>query len=232
VAYSQHVSELRKIVLRTFYLFAVVYFITVYFFPQIYSFILRATGAPKNSVYVFGVSDIIGFYFTAPAVIAFLLVLPFALLMFYSWAQDALLPEERRFIGTYAKISAILFLIGVLISFPIVPRLLWLASFFANALHVKIIFSAREVFNIWLSMAVALGIVFQFPIVLSFLLRVGLVSKDQLRSFRRLAYPLFYIVAAVITPGDLLVTDLILFVVFTVLYEASILLTPTQNDNA
>ena len=149
--------------------------------------------------------------------------------MFYSWAQDALLPEERRFVGTYAKISAILFLVGVLISFPIVPRLLWLASFFANALHVKIIFSAREVFNIWLSMAVALGIVFQFPIVISFLLRVGLVSKDQLRSFRRLAYPIFYVVAAVITPGDLLVTDLILFVVFVALYEASILFTSSKR---
>ncbi len=230
--YSTYLHDLRQIILRSVYVFVASYFVFTYFFPKIFSRILSATGLGPNSVFSFGVGSVIGFYFTAPAVLAFLFTLPIFLIMFYSWVQDALLPEEKAFVARYAKVSVVLFVIGVLISVPIVPRLISLAEYLASSLHVRLIITAQEVFNIWLSMALALGIVFQFPILLSFLIRTGIVTKRRLREIRRYVYPVFYVFAAVITPGDLLVTDVILFAIFVALYETSIALTPSPHRNA
>ncbi len=230
--YSAYLHDLRQILLRSTYIFVASYFAFTYFFPKIFSWILSATGLGPNSVFSFGVGSVIGFYFTAPAVLAFLFTLPIFLIMLYSWVQDALLPEEKAFVAKYAKVSVVLFVIGVLVSVPIVPRLISLAMYLASSLHVRLIITAQEVFSIWLSMALALGVIFQFPILLSFLIRAGIVTKHKLREVRRYVYPIFYVFAAIITPGDLLVTDVILFLIFVALYEASIALTPPPDRKA
>lgn len=203
-------------------IYVVTYIVSLLFFPHIYRFIVSSVGATISDVYAFGIGDIIGFYFTAPAVVAILIAFPVISILFYQWVKDALFPQEKSFIVKYAQISALFFLFGVVLSFFLVPRLVDLSAYFGRLLGVTIIYSAREIFNIWLALAVVLGIVFQFPILISLLIRAGIVSKEALRAARLYLYPLFYLVSAVITPGDLLVTDLLLLLIFVVLYEGSI----------
>lgn len=215
-------DEFRRLLITAFTIYVVTYFLALLFFPKVYRFIVSSVGATVSDVYAFGIGDVIGFYFTAPAIVALLISFPIVAILFYGWVRDALFPEEKAFIVKYAQISALFFLFGFVLSFFLIPRLVDLSLYFGNLLGITVMYSAREIFNIWLALAVILGIVFQFPILLSFLIRAGIVSKDALRSARIYVYPLFYIVSAVITPGDLLVTDVILLFLFVVLYEGSI----------
>jgi len=224
VAVSEHFLSLRRILLRSFIVFLVLYLLLLHMFPRFFSYIVDLSGAQNHDVVFFGISDVLGFYFTAPALVAALLTLPVFLLLFYSWARDALFPEERKKIANLATISAVLFLVGVLISIPLFPRILELSYFFSGALGAKLLLSAPELFNLWLSLAVLLGLVFEFPVLLYFLVRSGIVSPELLKKYRSYAYLLFYVLAAVITPGDLLVTDVLLFTIFVLLYEGSLLL--------
>lgn len=225
----EHLNELRRLIVKSVAIYAFTYVLLLFLFPKIYNLILSASGAKDVQVYFFGVGDALGFYFTAPAVIGLLLVFPVVATMFYKWVEDALFPKERLVILRYARLSSIVFLLGVFMSFFLLPRVVGLSQYIGNVLGVSVLFSAREIFSIWLSMAVLLGLVFQFPLILSLLVRTGIVSKEVLFSVRAYAYLFFYVLSALITPGDLIVADIFLLALFIFLYELSIRLTPQKK---
>jgi sec-independent protein translocase protein TatC len=68
----------------------------------------------------------------------------------------------------------------------------------------------------------AFGIVFQLPVVLTLLARIGIVSSDALKKGRRYAIVLAFVAAAVLTPPDV-ISQVALAIPTIVLYEASIL---------
>jgi sec-independent protein translocase protein TatC len=84
--------------------------------------------------------------------------------------------------------------------------------------------SANEYFGFVTALVLAMGAVFELPILVLLLSALGLVNPKLLSKFRRHAMVGSFVVAAFITPGDLFVTNVVLTVMLYALYELSIIL--------
>ena len=84
--------------------------------------------------------------------------------------------------------------------------------------------SANEYFGFVTALVLAMGAVFELPILVLLLSAMGLVSPKFLSKYRRHAMVGSFVVAAFITPGDLFVTNMVLTVMLYMLYEVSIML--------
>ena len=147
---------------------------------------------------------------------------PFILYELFRFISPALYENERRYSVQVAGIIYVLFILGVLMSyfvlFPISFRFLGTYSV-----------SARVVSNITLdsyvttfvSLTLVMGVVFQLPVTAFFLGKLGVVSSEVLLRYRKHAFVVIMMVAAVITPPDLMTLILVTIPLY-MLYEVSI----------
>lgn len=80
------------------------------------------------------------------------------------------------------------------------------------------------------STSLATGLVFELPIVIYFLSRIGLVTPKFLRDYRRYAYVIILIIAAIVTPPDV-ISQMIVTIPLVILYEISIFISKIVNKN-
>ena len=120
--------------------------------------------------------------------------------------------------------AVLLFVAGVALAyFFVLPMTLkFLMNFQVESMEPMI--TASEYFGLVTMLALAMGAVFELPILILGLAAMGLVTPQFLSKFRKYAFVLSYVVAAFITPGDLLITTFALTVPLYLLYELSVLL--------
>ena len=83
-------------------------------------------------------------------------------------------------------------------------------------------YNLKDYINLVVMMLLMFGLAFQLPIVVAALLKVGIVEAEQLRAGRRYVYFGLLIVAAAITPGDVITATIALLLPLIILYEAGI----------
>lgn len=147
---------------------------------------------------------------------------PYILYELFRFISPALYENERKYSVQVAGIIYVLFLLGVLMSyfvlFPISFRFLGTYSV-----------SARVVSNITLdsyvstfvSLTLVMGLVFQLPVIAFFLGKLEFVTSDMLSHYRKHAFIVIMLVAAIITPPDLMTLILVTIPLY-LLYEISI----------
>ena len=148
--------------------------------------------------------DIFSLHVKVTMVAAIFVSAPLVLTQAWMFISPGLYPHERRYAIPFVLFASLLFLcggaFGYFIAFPTAVAYLldWIV-----ASHLTPIIDAGEYFNLFFTLIVALGIVFQIPAVILVLSRMGLVTAGLLA--RKLKYAIFgsVVVAAVITPtGD------------------------------
>ncbi len=142
----------------------------------------------------------------------------------WSFLSPALHPHEKRVIIPVLIGAVGLFLIGctlaVLWVLPITLELL--GGIGGGSLQQMV--SASEYFSFAVALTLAFGAVFELPILILALTALGLVTPRMLANYRRHSFVGMLILAAVITPGDMIISTLMLFVPLYGLYELSIVL--------
>jgi sec-independent protein translocase protein TatC len=144
-----------------------------------------------------------------------------------------LYPNEKKLVNWYLPFSLLLFIAGVC-----------LCEFFAmaQAVHAMLWFNewlgvdADLRLNEWLSFAIMMpvvfGLAFQTPLVMTFLHRVGIVTTQNFRQYRRIAWFALVILAALLAPAPDAYSLLLLWVPMVALYEFGILLCVWQGEQA
>ena len=129
------------------------------------------------------------------------LALPVILYQLWAFLSPALYAHEKRVAIPVFIAGTVLFVAGVALSFfVILPLTLrFLTEFQASGLDAMI--TARDYFGFAIGMSLALGVVFELPIVILGLTAVGLVTPGMLNRFRRHAVVLCLVGSAFITPG-------------------------------
>jgi sec-independent protein translocase protein TatC len=160
---------------------------------------------------------------TVSAYAALLLSLPLILYQVYAFVLPAFSPGERRIVLPLLLMVPFLLVAGVAFGyFVILPAALkFLLNFNESEFNIQI--RAREYYSFAAMTLAALGILFQIPVVIVALTRLGITNPRQLRRLRRHAVVVIAIVAMLL-PGTDPVTMLIAMVPLLVLYELSILL--------
>jgi len=157
------------------------------------------------------------------AIIAgFIIAFPYVVYQFWSFIKPALYENERKYASGAVAIMSGLFLIGVLFGYYlIVPFSLdWLGGYSISKEVVNQINILSYISSVT-SIVIAGGVAFELPVVVYFLSKVGLLSPKFLRKYRRHSYVILLIIAAIITPPDVL-SQMIVSIPLILLFEISI----------
>ena len=152
---------------------------------------------------------------------AFLLALPVVLYQAWAFVAPGLYTHEKRLVMPLVISSTLLFFVGVAFCYFFVFGQVFK---FIQSFAPKSITAAPDIeayLSFVLTMFIAFGAAFEVPVIVMVLARMGLVSIEKLKAFRSYFIVLAFIVAAVITPPDV-VSQLALAVPMCLLYEVGI----------
>ncbi|WP_170759663.1 twin-arginine translocase subunit TatC [Ruegeria lacuscaerulensis] len=169
----------------------------------------------------------------------FILAFPYIGMQMWRFVAPGLYRSEKNAFLPFMLASPFMFLLGASFAFYVVTPLAY--DFFlgfqqfgaegeavvdgATAAPLSVVFqgSAQEYLNLTIKFIVAFGLCFQLPVLLTLMGKAGLVSAEGLGAVRKYAVVGILVLAALVTPPDV-ITQVILFVVVYGLYEISIFL--------
>jgi len=151
-----------------------------------------------------------------------MLSLPFVLFQVWSFIQRGLLPKEKRFVFAITLASALLFYTGAFFCyFLILPMGITFLLAYGSDLLVPMITISRYL-SFVLSLIFAFGMIFEVPLAVGFLVKIGLLRSVDLRRQRKAAIVVMFILAAALTPGPDVFSQLLMAAPLLVLYEIGI----------
>jgi sec-independent protein translocase protein TatC len=164
---------------------------------------------------------------TASFSIGIVIALPVILYQVWAFLAPALYKHEKRVVLPVIFGAILLFASGVALSFYVVLPLAisWLMGIAANTDALEPMITYREYFSFAVNMSLAFGLCFELPIVILLLATLGIVTPVFLRKYRRHALVLCVAAGALLSPGDLVWTTLLLAAPLYLLYELSVVLT-------
>jgi sec-independent protein translocase protein TatC len=149
--------------------------------------------------------------------------MPVILFEVWRFVTPGLTPRERRFVWPVILAALLLFVLGVVIGYVIIPyALTFLLSFGGDTLSPLL--TVDEYIGFVTTMLLAFGLILEFPIVLIGLARVGVLNHRRLARQRRWAILAIVVLAIVLTPGGDPISPLILSGVMFLLFEGSLLI--------
>ena len=185
---------------------------------------LLLTPLPDNEVVFLTVGGGFFVYLRVALVFGLLLALPVVLYQVWAFVAPGLLPEERRAALPWIPMTVVFFLLGALVAWITLPYAVDFLLGFQIEGSLTALPSAEAYFSFVTIMFLLFGLVMQFPIVLIFLERLGILKVDQLRSMRRYVLLGVVIFAVVATPGGDPISPLVLSATMYALYEFTIFL--------
>ena len=152
----------------------------------------------------------------------FIISFPYVIYQLWKFISPGMHIDERKYSRGFIVISSLLFFIGVLFGYYIVTPLS--LNFLANYSISDIVDNQIDIgsyISLVRSAALASGIVFELPIIIFFLTKIGLVTPESLKKYRKYALVIVLVLSAIITPPDI-ASQIIVAIPILVLYQVSI----------
>jgi sec-independent protein translocase protein TatC len=169
--------------------------------------------------------------FFAGVIIAF----PIIINEFWNFFSPALYNNEKKYARIAVVYSSILFFIGTLFGyFLITPLTIFFLSNYTISNQVINQININSYVYTIVSVSVASGVVFELPIIVYFLSKIGLMTPNFMRKYRKHAIVVMLIIAAIITPPDIF-SQLLVTIPLIILYEISIFISKrviSQKNNS
>ena len=216
-----HLRELRRRIALSLVAVFIGSIITFAFADTLITLLRSPLGSVK--LYVTGIGDAFGIRMQLSVIGGIALAMP--MLLWQSWAfiSPGLTRSERRSARPWLPLALLLFLIGAAVAWSVLPFAVGFLLSFASADLLPMI-AADRYFGFVGTLILIFALAAEYPIVLVFLSRVGIVTSAKLRAWRRAAIVGIVVISTVATPGTDLVSPVILAVTLIILYEFSILL--------
>ena len=161
---------------------------------------------------------------------ALILVFPYFIYEVWKFIAPALYENERKAVRGAFSFASILFYLGVLVGYAVIfPVMLYFFANYQVSPDVPNTFSLSSYISLLVSTVLAFGIVFEFPTVIALLSALGIVTQPTLRKYRKHAFCVVLILAAVITPTGDPFSLMVCSIPIYLLYEFSILISRKGN---
>nr|WP_233189539.1 twin-arginine translocase subunit TatC [Sporosarcina sp. P7] len=215
-ALIEHLTDLRKQLIKSVVVF-LVFFIAV--FSTINLWFPYVTRGYK--LIVLSPLEVISFYTTISAAMAFGLSVPFVCHFLWQFVKPGLTQKEGRFLSLYSPAILILFVGGLAFGYYVVNPLSYNFLVKLGKINFDVMITAKEYARFLLMTTMPIGLLFELPIVALFLSAIGILTSETMKKVRKWSYVILAVVSALITPPDFL-SQLIILIPMIALYEASI----------
>ncbi|MBQ9664355.1 MAG: twin-arginine translocase subunit TatC [Oscillospiraceae bacterium] len=219
---SGHLKELRNRILVVVILLLVAFTACLSFSPRLITF-LTDMGEKYNYVFVYiAPQELLLVYLNTALIGALVICFPVVAYEVYAFCSPGMKQRERTFFIASLLAGTMFFVLGVafarFISLPFVLRFL---IQFTGEVDVSASISIQQYVGFLMTIFVVFGLVFELPVVSVLLTGLGLIQADWLRKGRKIMIVIIFVLAAIITPPDV-VSQVMVAVPMIGLYELSI----------
>jgi len=220
----EHIDEIRKrlMIIVVFFVLAVV--ASFFLAEPLIHFLQYSEEAKSLTLNAFTITDPIMIYLKVIIFIAMVFTSPVLLYQLWGFVSPGLYETERKATLSYIPFTFFLFVGGILFSYEVLfPYVINFMMLLSDDLGINQVIGINEYFNFLFQITLPFGIIFQLPIVLLFLTRLGMVTPMMMVRVRKYAYFILFVIAAFITPPDIF-SHLIVTLPLFVLYEISVMI--------
>lgn len=222
--FTSHLEELRSRLIRIFAAIGILFIICYFFKEKLFEVLTipLVVSMPDNSTMIFtSLPEAFFTYLKVSFFAAIFLASPYILYQIWNFISPGLYDSEKKYVIPFVLFSTIFFVGGSLFAYFVVfPFGFKFFLAFGTDL-IRPMLSIREYLSFSFRLLLAFGIIFELPILMFFLSRVGLVNSRTLITKRKYAILLVFIIAALFTPPDV-VTQVLMALPLMLLYEASV----------
>ena len=221
-----HLEELRKRLIICAIAIGIGFAISYIFSKQLFSFlILPLTKVlPAESRLIFtSLPEMFIAYIKVALIAGIILAIPIVFYELWMFLAPALYQREKGYVIPFVLFSSILFVAGSLFGYFIVfPYGFKFFISFATE-DIQALPSVKQYFSFAIRLLFAFGVVFEMPVVVFFMTKIGLITPDSMKKFRKFAILCSFILSAILTPPDV-ATQIMMALPLIVLYEISIII--------
>lgn len=222
--FMSHLEELRKRLIRSFIAVGVAFCGAFYFAEDLFKILMRplTKELPEGQTLIFtGLTEMFFTYLKTALVAGILVASPVIFYQAWKFIAPGLYQNEKRYVIPFVVSSSILFTGGALFGYFIVfPYGFQFFLGFETEI-IRAMPSVKEYFSLASKLLLAFGLVFELPVLMFFMSKMGLVTVPFLKKNRKYAILLSFIAAAILTPPDP-TTQCMMAVPIIFLYELGI----------
>ncbi|VVB86320.1 Sec-independent protein translocase protein TatC [uncultured archaeon] len=219
---EDHFKELRSRMAIVIIPVAIITFIAYLFSGEIFQLVWKHTVPVPPSIY--SPTDLIVTRLTISLVCALFFGIPLIVYETFMFVGKGLYKHEKSFFIKVVPFSFILFSIGAVLAYFIVMPLVFKTTVFYSIDIAAPQVSLIKTINTMITLVLGFGIVFQFPLLLIFAIKMGLLKREYLKGKRKIVYSGLVAFAFFISPGPEALSELIVAAVLVVLFEFSLLI--------
>jgi sec-independent protein translocase protein TatC len=219
-SFLEHLQELRQRLIKSLIALAIGSVIAFIFYQWLF-YILMLPTEGLNLIYI-EMTEMLGTIMKVCLVAGIILAMPYLVFQGIMFVSPALTPKEKKYVYIILPWIALMFMGGVAFGYFVLvpPATRFLISFGADIASPEI--RVGNYISVVARLLLAIGIVFEMPVITTFLARLGVLKAHWLSRHRRVAIIFAFILAAIITPTFDPINQSLVAIPLIILYEMSI----------